>query len=559
MKNSKKNKKSENKIITFLKKNYVFIIPIAIIIILFLAMTIIWIKKGTFGLDEENIFIINCPMTSVASREVECDLYLNTSEKNILSVNANYDFDEGVSYVSYGVDASCTGDKCLEPLAITENGFAIYNTEGVTGNVFLGRLVIKFDDDVTPNKEYKIGLKNIELSNSDYEMIELDESYTTVRILNNVATLDDLTVNHGEFDKLFDSNVFKYTLAVSSEIDQIRFGVVKSDPNSVIFGTGAMGLLNLNYGTNTFDINVRSEDETKTNTYLIDVYREYDFKLNSTYYVYDKENNYIYTAADDSVTILNNLDSLGDDLYYSVTKDKLKILHGDDEVVKSIDIIGFESDYLVSKADKVIYVGYDLSYLTLTNKIKSNVLTLKVVDENNNEVTNLGTVINDGYKLNVYYNDKLLDTYNFAMETFSIDNKLIIDEENNIAKRIPLETKYADFKKLFNTTGKITIVSNNGSNLTDTDVVKTGDQIIIRLANATLTYTLSVLGDVSGDGVLDIDDVDILYRYFRGRTEVSKEEQAAGDIVNDGITDIDDVDILYRFYRGRINSLEVVE
>ena len=77
------------------------------------------------------------------------------------------------------------------------------------------------------------------------------------------------------------------------------------------------------------------------------------------------------------------------------------------------------------------------------------------------------------------------------------------------------------------------------------------------MGNSTIKYTASVLGDISGDGEINLGDVSILYNYLKGKKELGIYQQAAGDIIENGIIKINDVARLYRYFKGRINVLEV--
>ena len=138
------------------------------------------------------------------------------------------------------------------------------------------------------------------------------------------------------------------------------------------------------------------------------------------------------------------------------------------------------------------------------------------------------------------------------------DQSLTVDKEKKIIKKIAVGTKYQELENKIVTNGAVSFTS-KGKDVTKTNAIKTGDIVKINTGSATVEYTLSVLGDITGDGIIEINDVSKLYRYYRGRTDMTDAYIAACEVTGDGIIEINDVSKLYRYYRGRITSLEVVK
>lgn len=547
------------KMSNIIKKNRDVSLFVGIFLVAFLIMTIFWIsRKGTFSLEEEvNRVVIECPETSKLGQTIECDISLvMVDSTKVYSINANYDLGEGVTYESFGVDNSeCTGESCLDPFVITENGFAVTNLDGFVGSIDIGKLRVKIPSNGSVNTNYKVGLKNVELcydNNGEEDMLDLDDSFVEVRTLNNVATLNNVTSSDTTFT-MDQSNQFKFKATVSENVSSINLNYELTDENSSIDGVSN---IDLHYGTNEIDVVVTAEDGVTSNTYTISVYRNYKFSTNV--YTYNEDNNFIYTGTDKDETIISNLEQLSGGLSYSLNnnKDKLLIKYGDDEILASIDIINFSIDYQI--VNKNIYVGKDLTYQQLIAKINGvDDMIFKLFDNSDNEITDTGTIINENNKLKVYYNNVLLDTYSFILHYLNI-NYDFIDNNNKIIHRLVLGTTYGDLKKLFETSGSVKFVSNDEKTLrNDSDVVKTSDKVIIIVDNQQIKYTLSVLGDINGTGNTSIQDVGMLYRYYRNKRTLRPEQILAGNVINDGNISIQDVGVLYRYYRGKRTSLEV--
>ena len=69
-------------------------------------------------------------------------------------------------------------------------------------------------------------------------------------------------------------------------------------------------------------------------------------------------------------------------------------------------------------------------------------------------------------------------------------------------------------------------------------------------------YTSVILGDTTGDGVVDVGDVAKLYQHLRGGFDMEREFKLASDVYDDSILELNDVDKLYQYVRHGIESLE---
>ena len=168
---------------------------ILMLIMLFAMISIVWINKGTFALNEEDLtnVILECPEEVLANSEFECNVYLNPESGTILSINANYDLPQDISYVSFAGNSNCTDENCFKEFASTKNGFAYGNVLGTTNKTLIGTLILKTSDSVELNSTHSIKLVNIELSDNNYKMIEVGDITRNVTISttsndNNITT-----------------------------------------------------------------------------------------------------------------------------------------------------------------------------------------------------------------------------------------------------------------------------------------------------------------------------------------------------------------------------------
>lgn len=83
--------------------------------------------------------------------------------------------------------------------------------------------------------------------------------------------------------------------------------------------------------------------------------------------------------------------------------------------------------------------------------------------------------------------------------------------------------------------------------------VATGDQILQKDGNQIVgTYTLIRFGDVNGDAMIDILDVDSSMRYISGYLDLSDAQISAANVVQDAELNVLDVDQLARYISGYV-------
>ena len=563
-----------NKILEFIKKNYILSLSLFIFFILFIVMSVFWVKKGTFSLEEGPV-ILDCDVRSTSDHtefyeETTCSVYVNPEDVTIVSINANYDLPEEMTYMSFTND-----NENLTELSSTSEGFSISSETGITERTLIGTFKTKIGFKNVDKQYYDVGLKEITLTNSEEEIINVDPVSATVRIKNRIVSLENITMVEDTISESFDPDLksLRYDARVASNVDKINIVATPTDENASLLGDAIASDLQIHYGTNEFDINVRAENGVTFRTYWVSIYREYNF--NTTIYKYNEEQNYIYTVKDTGDTIKNKLESLPTGLNYSIEDNKLKIKY-EEEVIQSINILNFELDYQIDKGK--IYVGNGVTveeFLTKLNnpldtisfKLYNGSGTLINISKNDDGVyvasNHAEDIIDNNYSLEVIYhendNNSKLDTLSTVTDYYNFNN-LIVDDNKNIIKRIPIGMTYGELRSKIDTNSTITFISNDNSVIIDNEAtIKTGDKVRIAIANEPVEYSLSVVGLLNNDNQANFADVIILYRAFRGKTTLTNEYLSSADINNDGAIGFDDVILLYRYFRGRINTLEVVE
>ena len=579
------------------KKNSFLVIIVSIVIFLIILMCVFWIKKGTFSLLEgEDQVALECAVSGQNEGDIfNCQVLLYSPNTTTLSVNANYEFSDNLSYTEF-VTSECTEfEYCFEEFANSANGFALGNLDGYnhpSRPLLLGTLTVTLKEDLASIDDLQIKLTNVELSDSNFEMHALDDVIADIH-----AVSDDATISGGAIylrnclltDDYCDALEYvaptindlndTYEFTVPSEAISASFMIETTDNNATIKSNDVLFIKNidcdldddcnnphrgyasfsLHYGTNIIPVTVTAEDGITTKQYTFFINREYDFA--TEVYDYDSHANFIYTGFDTGDAIIDNLEFAEEGISYNINNNKLEVLFNN-ELLLSIDIFNFETDYTVT--DGKIFVDNGVIYGELLDHFNSANLTFVVTDGDENEITNFDAEIGNGYNFNVY-DENLLDSFEFVVgEKIDIDDEpsdnndgdLVIDEPSRLIKHISVGSDVAWLKTKFNTTGEVYVLDGETEeDLEEDDVLKTGDIVLIVFDDEyAIRYTLSVLGDVSGDGQILINDVAFLYAHLKGRrtdeNALSRAAIEAGDIDGNNEILINDVAKIYQRVKG---------
>lgn len=128
--------------------------------------------------------------------------------------------------------------------------------------------------------------------------------------------------------------------------------------------------------------------------------------------------------------------------------------------------------------------------------------------------------------------------------SFNINSDAIkYDEVNNIISRILLGTTVEELKGVIVTDKTIEIRDKADNIMNDTDIIKTGDKLIIKNSSGnSKKYILSVNGDVLGDGAVSMDGAKkIASHIIDGNVLISQEYLLAADYDGDEMIRMNDV------------------
>jgi len=515
-----------NSIYNLIKENKIVFFSGFIILGFFIFFIILMLNNGTMAIELNKDFLyIDCSDVSNKSEEFECSLMLNSTTISTQGITANYEIPEEIEFVSFEPTngwSSYVNDS---------DGFAIVNLNGVQNETEIGTIKFKMSSNVISNINYSIKITNITIGDGEDITISLDDVSDEIRIASDINTLDNITISDGTLNEIFNKDINEYTGIVNS--DKIIIDVIKTDSNSIV--SGDVGEVMLHYGTNIFNIVVTSESG-KVNIYKITIFRKYDFSIDT--YIYDKENNYIYTGRDtESSIILSNL-NLPVELKGKIENNKLIISYLE-EVLLKIDIVNFISNEY-SILNNTIYIGNDLDYSDFINTISMNGVTFKIYN-GNIEITS--GIIDDNYKLVINYKNNVLEEFVFKKDYLTFDGSLEVDEVKYIINNVKSNTAINDIIDLIYTNGTINVIDKNNIFVEDYNrFVGTGFKFEIILPRQALMYTISVRGDINGDGLININDVIIMSKYLiNNELNIDDVKLNAIDVNDNNVLDINDI------------------
>lgn len=538
-----------NGITNFVKKNKILsgILFIGIVLLIF----ILAIKSNTYAVNDSDYVNIACPETANAGEVVSCTVSVNIASDDVRGFQANITYDDGITFVSFERDKSCTEDngcynsKFDSPLG-GPNAILFYRDGTGKGLYTIGTLKYKMPDTAKGGDEYSITFSDIVMANTNTEDVYKSENIVKkIRIPSDDNNIKGITLSSGNINESISNDNTVYTANVDA--DTVNITIEKSNQYATV--EGDLENINLHYGTNEIVFKVISETNIEKD-YTLKIYRPYTFTTDV--YKYDKVNNTMYTKSDvDKQVILTNL-KLSKELSGDVTNNKLIISYGKEKLTE-VNLINITNNKY-SLSNSTAYVGKDVDYSTFMDNLVLNGVTVKIFDSGNNEVSS-GKLTKE-HKMKVYYKDEVVEEYAFSEEYLNIS--LNVDEKNNDITKISQGTTAEELLSKINTSGSINIKDGKSGNpITNDSKIKTGDIIEIKMTDKTHTYRTSVLGDITGTGNSAVGDVAMLYRYIKGKNKLESYESAAGDIVGDGQIKINDVGMLYRYVKGRIPTLEV--
>ena len=212
---------------------------------------------------------VDCGTKKISSGDtVTCTFKTNVSEGKLAGFSAHYDLGEGVTYKSDSFEAGSS----FQQLGSNNNGFNLMNTSGVTGNVELGKA--KFIVTGNPGK-YKIGLKNLDLSDEEAAASSGVDTSTNVTIASSDNTLKSLSISENGYSSDKITQIVKdnnnNNIVVSAVVDEATINVL-AVANSNTATVDVTKVQKLKYGVNEIKITVTAENG-KSKEYTLTIVR----------------------------------------------------------------------------------------------------------------------------------------------------------------------------------------------------------------------------------------------------------------------------------------------
>ncbi len=252
---------------------------------------------------------INCPSTSSAGAQISCNMSATPSGVTLNGVNGTFNLGSGLTFKGFTASSGFSDYS-----GGSSSGFVLGKTSGFSSTTTLGTLNVAIPSDATSNQTYTVGLTNVAASDTEYNDYNANSVSATIRIKSNENRLSSLSISGGSIN--FNPDTTSYSTTINSQTATIS--AIKKDSSSSM--TGNLGTVSLNYGTNTFKINVTSETGV-TRTYTINITRP-DTR---------SKNNYLSSLAVSNTnitfnrnTLVYNLSTTSDNVQISATKDDNK-------------------------------------------------------------------------------------------------------------------------------------------------------------------------------------------------------------------------------------------
>ena len=231
--------------------------------------------------------------------------------------------------------------------------------------------------------------------------------------------------------------------------------------------------------------------------------------ISSEEYLINKNENFVYVGVEE--IDVSKINVVGFNL--TEESNKLKILSEEEKVITELDILGLNFGDLKTK-NNVINITSELAYENfISNIVISDKLSYKILNSNS-EVIETGNLLG-GEKVEIYYGDILLDTYEIKIisevsRDVIFNDDVILDEENGYVKY-----KESEFsvKKLFSNLevvgdARVFVSSINGEEKHENDIVVTGDILTVFVGSEKHSeYTIAIRGDTNGDGRVSLTDL----------------------------------------------------
>ena len=236
----------KNKIMLVIR-NFSFI-KLLIFILLLLPMQVL----------ADNVYM-TCNQDVITKDSVSCSIKGNTTTTTI-AVSLKVQTGSNITFKSFTPSSVWQGDG-------EDGNVDLYTANDILGKYDIGTLNLNVES-LYQGLDTSITLYSVSVYDRDGKETKLDNYTKKIRIASNDNTLSSLNITSGLLNPTFSSNITTYSATVNT--DRITINATANNDKAKV--EGDIGTKKLNYGNNTFKINVLSESQ-ETKTYTININR----------------------------------------------------------------------------------------------------------------------------------------------------------------------------------------------------------------------------------------------------------------------------------------------
>lgn len=400
----------------------------------------------------DNIYM-TCNQDVITKDSVSCSIKGNTTTTTI-AVSLKVKTGSNITFKSFTPSSVWQGDG-------EDGNVDLYTANDILGKYDIGTLNLNVES-LYQGLDTSITLYSVSVYDRDGKETKLDNYTKKIRIASNDNTLSSLNITSGLLNPTFSSNITTYSATVNT--DRITINATANNDKAKV--EGDIGTKKLNYGNNTFKINVLSESQ-ETKTYTININR-----LNNG----NTTNNNSGNTNNQSNNVQKSSNNYLKDIklsYGNITleNDKFEYDLNIPYDIDSIDVNAITED---SNAKVEISGNNDL-------KVGLNQIKILVTAEDNTTKTYIINVTRkeEGYTLsnNNYISKLTITGYNLNFNKDILKYNLKIKKEKRLDINIELEDKKSNYK----------IIDNN--NLKNNSIIKI---IVTAEDNTTRTYEIHI-------------------------------------------------------------------
>ncbi len=306
-----------------------------------------------------------CPTTTSPNTTIDCQIKIQDPLKGI-KLNISLPNEITTNKIENNWTSYYKGSKGL---VITNNN---------TGEN-IAKLSLKISEQATVGAEYQIGLINIEASDNEHKLINIENVYAKIKILSNDNTLSNLTITNGSLSPKFDKNTTNYKATINTS----KTTITATPTHNTSKIEGNIGDINLNYGINNLTITVTSEIGT-TKTYSIAITRPFPTVVNPSKDTTNNSNNSTSTKS-------NNYNKKKNKTTKQDTS-KIVIPKSSDASLKELKVKGYNIDFNPNTFNYKLKVPNKITTLDITaipnnNKSKVEISKPDILEVGKNTIT----------------------------------------------------------------------------------------------------------------------------------------------------------------------------